>query len=220
MTLAVQTGAARRMTLEEWAKLDSDEPGELVDGLLEEEEVTTYLHELVAAYLLSMLFGQLVARGGMAFGSEGKVRTGPRGGRKPDLSVYFPGAKLPAKRSRMAKSPPSIAIEVITPTPRDVRRDRVTKRAEYAALGVPYYWLVDPESRSIEVLRLENGVYAPLVTAADGVLAVPGCDGVTLDLDAMWSCADKLTDEEPPSSRRRKKAAPRPSARGDAVKNP
>ena len=37
------------MTLEQWADMDEDEPGELVDGALVEEEVPTILHEAVVA---------------------------------------------------------------------------------------------------------------------------------------------------------------------------
>lgn len=196
------------MTLEEWSELDEDAPGELVNGLLEEEEVTTTLHELVAAYLLATLFTQLLPRGGLALGAESKIRTGDRTGRKPDVSVYFPGATLPGKHAKLAKTPPSTLIEVLTPTPRDEHRDRVTKRAEYSAAGVPFYWIVDPEDRVVEVLQLEGDAYAPLVVASGGVLPVPGCEDVTVDLDALWAGADKLPDDGPPSSRRRKKVAP------------
>ncbi len=43
------------MSLVEWAALPEDEPGELVDGLLVEEEVSGYVHEVVVGWLIHML---------------------------------------------------------------------------------------------------------------------------------------------------------------------
>ena len=42
---------APELSLEEWFALPEDEPGELVDGHLEEEEVTDYLHGLLVMLL-------------------------------------------------------------------------------------------------------------------------------------------------------------------------
>ena len=68
-------GAA--LTIDAWADLDEDEPGELVDGYLEEEEVPTVLHELVVAWLLGCLRTWARGRRGMAFGSELELVVGP-----------------------------------------------------------------------------------------------------------------------------------------------
>src|SRR5438034_8253022 len=45
----------RRISLDEWASLPEDEPGELVDGLLVEEEVADWDHEDVVAWLMLLL---------------------------------------------------------------------------------------------------------------------------------------------------------------------
>src|SRR5687767_14275601 len=122
---------AKTLTLKEWADLPEDTSGELVDGLLVEEEAATAPHELVVIFL-ARLFGWGDDRGGFTLGSEFKYGVTPKRGRKPDLSVYLPGTPHPRARDSYGTCPPDIAVEVITSTPRDARRDRVEKMAEYA----------------------------------------------------------------------------------------
>ena len=45
-------------------------------------------------------------------------------------------------------------------SPSNVAQDRVRKRALYARTGVSYYWLVDPEARTLEALRLDRALGA------------------------------------------------------------
>jgi hypothetical protein len=50
-----------------------------------------------------------------------------------------------------------LVIEVVSPD--DPQRDLVTKRSEYAQAGIPEYWIVDPQTETITVLRLEDARY-------------------------------------------------------------
>ena len=185
------------LTLEDWADLDEDEPGELVDGRLEEEEMPTALHEAIAAWLLRALGAWVAPRGGFAFGSELKLAIGEQRGRKPDVSAYLPGRPLPGRTLGATRRPPSIVVEVLSPRPRDVRRDVVDKKKDYAAFGVAFYWLVDPQARTFEVLELgADGRFAVALSASEGTHAVPGCEGLELDLDALFASADALPDDE------------------------
>jgi Uma2 family endonuclease len=185
------------MTLDEWAALDEDEPGELVDGRVEEEEMPTTLHEAVVSWLVRMLGAWLVPRGGWVFGSEHKLAVGERRGRKPDVVLYFPDSRLPGRHSSISRVAPDVVIEVISPTPRDGRRDRVDKKRDYAALRVRWYWLVDPDLRTFEALGLgEDGRYVDALSASEGVHDIPGCEGLKLDLDALWDELDRLPAED------------------------
>ena len=188
------------MTVSEWEALPEDESGELVDGLLVEEEVPDFIHEAVISWLLATFRTWVIPRGGYAFGSEAKFVVGPSRGRKPDVSVFFTRkGRIP--RRGAGRAAPDIMVEVLSPTPRDGRRDRVEKLEDYARFGVPFYWIVDPEQRSIEILeRSVDGRYVHALGILDQrVEQVPGCEGLVLDAGALWSEMDDLFADDPAS---------------------
>jgi Uma2 family endonuclease len=124
--------------------------------------------------------------------SAAKYAVSARRGRRPDVSIYFPGAKLPRGSAGLGRSPRSIVVEVVSSRPRDARRDRVEKVADYHAFGVPLYWIIEPSVRLFEALDLRGDQPVIVLSAADGVHPAPGCDGLTLDLDALWAEIDQL----------------------------
>ncbi len=52
---------------------------------------------------------------------------------------------------------PDLAMEVISET--SWQRDRIEKKALYEQCGLPEYWIIDPDSETIEVFALTKGVY-------------------------------------------------------------
>ena len=180
------------MSLDEWASLPEDEPGELVGGQLVEEEVPDFDHESVVSWLIVLLGGWFLPRGGFVFASEGKFALRPGVGRKPDVSVFFPGGAVPPRRGP-GRVPPDILVEVISSDPRDVRRDRVEKAAEYAAFGARFYWLIDPDALTFEVWALDaSRRYQRVVCTSNGTIDVPGCEGLRMDVDALWAYVDRV----------------------------
>lgn len=201
MQHAVVPTTAGRMTVHEWTAMPEDESGELCDGILEDEEVADFPHETAVAWLIVLLRTWIVPLGGFAFGSEIKFALSNIHGRKPDLSVFFPGCP-PFPRRGPSSVPPDIAVEVVSPSPADQRRDRITKLTEYAAFGVRCYWMLDPSARTFEILQLgPDGRYVHVLGATEGKLSqIPGCAGLSLDLDELWREIDRLGPEEPSQS--------------------
>ena len=80
---------------------------------------------------------------------------------------------------------PDWICEVVSPSTASM--DRVKKLAIYAREGVRHAWLIDPIARTLEVLRLENGRWTIISTAAglDVVRAEP-FDALELDLSLLW----------------------------------
>src|SRR5438067_525282 len=128
---ARRLGRHHMMTLAEWGALPDEVSGELVDGRLEEEEVTTPGHDVLSSYLLAFFFAWVDPRGGLVFVPDRKYAVSSRRGRKPDVSVFL-AARQFKWSDRVTATPPDIAIEVVSPSPRDARRDRVDKAREYA----------------------------------------------------------------------------------------
>jgi len=69
----------------------------------------------------------------------------------PDL-VYFTTERFArVVNEKHATAAPDLVVEILSPGTR--RRDKGRKRAVYDREGVREYWIVDPEARSITVLR-------------------------------------------------------------------
>ena len=187
---------SRELSLEEWIGLPEDVEGELVAGHLTEEEVPDPIHGLAVSWFIALLRSWLSGKG-FVFDSDVKVVVGERSGRKPDVTVYLPGRRPPPRRGAL-RDPPDIVVEVISASPRDERRDRVEKMTEYAAAGIRYYWLLDPALGSLEVFELDaSGRYARALAATAGrIESVPGCEGLTVDLDALWAELARLAAED------------------------
>ena len=86
---------------------------------------------------------------------------------QPDL-FFISNANLGIIQDRI-RGVPDLAVEVISRG--SWKRDRVEKKALYEQVGIAEYWIVDPESRSIEVFVLTKGVYQLHSRAVDAELA-------------------------------------------------
>ena len=187
---------AHLWTLDEWAALEDDADGELVDGRIEQEELGSYIHETVVGFLVELFRAWARAHGARVAASSARFAVTASRGRKPDVSVYLRGAPRPPPRG-LISVPPSIAVEVVSASPADRRRDRVEKLHEYATFAVRWYRLLDPEARTLEILELgSDGRYVVAAATAAGRLdPVPGCEGLALDLDALWAELDEVIAE-------------------------
>ena len=87
-------------------------------------------------------------------------------------------------------------VEVVSPDPRSRERDHVAKRAEYAAAGIPEYWIVDPTDPAdpfVLVLTLPDGAseYVEYGTFRPGATATsPSLPALTCDVAALFAAAE------------------------------
>src|SRR5215467_15822494 len=154
-------------TWDDFIALEEDDLRELIDGELVEVEVPTYQHEHIVTRLASALtVWSDAGHGGSALASGYKVRITERRGVMPDVQFYRRGNDDARRQAQgLAFGRPDLVAEVVSPS--SGRYDRVKKLRWYAELGVPEYWLVDPEARSVERLVLREGSYVIATSLAD-----------------------------------------------------
>jgi Uma2 family endonuclease len=70
---------------------------------------------------------------------------------------------------------------------------------DYAAFGVRFYWLLDPALGALEIFELQEGRYTRVLAAVEGTIdSVPGCAGLVLPLDELWTELRRLAVEGEP----------------------
>jgi Uma2 family endonuclease len=161
--------AARKFTLEEYLAYDDGEETryELVNGELVEMPPESKRNNLIALYLLSE-FLKLVPIQCICYkDTEILVVGNPTKVRIPDLLILTEElvTALGDKRATITQEmpAPALVIEVVSPGKVNEDRDYRYKRSEYAARGIPEYWIVDPEKSRFTVLTLIDGFYEEAV---------------------------------------------------------
>ncbi|MEO3925228.1 Uma2 family endonuclease [Micromonosporaceae bacterium B7E4] len=116
-----------------------------------------YAHAIIATRLMVWLAnGGLPAdRIAQAVGLRIQGRNGV-GGRIPDMVVW---SKAQADGVWLPVADVLLTVEIVSPGSEGV--DTVTKRNEYAAAGIPQYWVVDQDpAQTVTMHRLDGGHYA------------------------------------------------------------
>ena len=145
----------RRMTLDEFREAD-EEPGhryELARGVLEVTEIPSDEHGQIvdniheAFSLFRPRHPGLIRR--IGHGSDIRFIIPDLGSdRHPDLAIVFRDPPRDCRGRQLA----TLAVEVVSPGGKARRRDLVSKREDYLAVGLLEYWIVDPELRQVTVL--------------------------------------------------------------------
>jgi Uma2 family endonuclease len=182
-------GAARASyTWDDFIALEADDLRELIDGELVEVEVPTHNHERIVMQLGYWLMAWSEAgHGGYPVASGYKVRVSDRRGLMPDVQFYRKGNEVPPDQEQgLVCGRADLVIEVVSPSSR--RYDRVKKLNWYDGLGVPEYWIVDPEARTLERLVLRDGVYTIAASLEEEETFRPASfAGMEIPLAKLWA---------------------------------
>ena len=158
----------RFATFEEYLTYEDglDECYELVDGELVQLPPESEWNLSIANYLYFLLVAQNVAarlvHPGKCEVQVPVLQPKDPANRFPDL-VILRDEHISMTQRRLTITlnmlPPQLVVEVVSPGQVSRERDYYHKRNQYAARGIPEYWIIDPEAQTIMVLQLKHDMY-------------------------------------------------------------
>lgn len=152
----------------------------------------TLLHQLLVKFLHGRLDAYIVAHAlGVALFAPLPVRVGSGRFREPDV-IYLSHTRIPADRRRQPQGA-DLVMEVVSEGEKNRQRDISVKRAEYAAAGIPEYWIVDPELRQVTVLILDGDAYREHGVFASGSEATSALlPGFSVAVDEVFAAGEGI----------------------------
>lgn len=145
-------------TYDDYAALPDDgNRYEIFDGVLYMSPSPSWSHQEIVFEIASHLrnYFRATGRGGV-FVSPLDVELAPDTNLQPDVVVLLKESGRKLHKHHIVGAP-DLAIEVVSPNSQT--HDRFRKIIAYSGAGIPEYWIVDPYSRTVEVLQLERGEY-------------------------------------------------------------
>ena len=174
-----------KRTYADYCLTPDDERYELLDGELVMSPSPNRAHQRIDAKL-GWRLAQFVEERDL-----GEVFSAPFDVVLSDTNVVQPDLLFVSKEQAYIvtedniRGAPDLVVEIISPS--TIERDRSFKRALYARYGVREYWLVDPDTRTVTVLLLDEGAFVEIARyGAEQTLTSPTLAGFTANLDDIF----------------------------------
>ena len=128
---------------------------EFTDGYLEILPMPSRGHQRILAFLYSAFHAFLKPAGGEVLFAPLRLRVRQGKFREPDLLLVRDARD--ARSGERFWTGADVVVEIVSPD--NPERDLVNKRDDYAEATIPEYWIVDPGTETVTVLKLEDGGY-------------------------------------------------------------
>ena len=144
-----------RLTWADYLKTPCDgKRHELFDGELVVSPVPSFAHQFAVGQVAFQLYDWEKARGnGLAILGPLAVRLSSDTVMEPD-AMWIAAGRVDEIVADYIYGAPDLVVEVVSPCTAEL--DRTRKSSLYARYGVREYWLLDPESESVEIRKLEG----------------------------------------------------------------
>ena len=174
-----------KLTFQDYLNTPDDERYELLDGELIMAPSPNTLHQVICGKLGARL-SLFVERGhlGQVFFSPYDVKFADTDVVQPDL-LFVSNARSGIITPNNIQGAPDFVVEIQSTS--TSLRDWNDKRRLYALHGVTEYWLIDPETRTVAVLLLNDGEYEQAGNFREGsIISSATVEGFSAAVDEIF----------------------------------
>jgi Uma2 family endonuclease len=174
---------------------------EIIDGELYVSKQPNWGHQLVGTLIAGALneWGLLTGVG-VANAAPGVILADDTAV-APDV-VWVSAARLPLVLEPDGKlhGAPDLAVEILSPGAKNVRRDRTAKLKAYSRFGVREYWIVNWSRQELHVYRREQAVLTLVQTLQSGdQVSSPLLPGFAAPLAQFFAGLAGVVDADDPA---------------------
>ena len=182
--MAQQTRSTSKLGYEQYVCIPDDgRRHEIIDGDHYLNPAPATYHQRLSGRIHFQLYEQIdLPRIGEVYCAPTDVQLTDHDIVQPDLIVVLNERKAIITPTKI-KGVPDLVVEILSES--TIKNDRVLKKELFERVGIPEYWIVDPEEHAVDqfVLAVEHydhrGVYADKLRVA----TIPN---VTVDLSQVW----------------------------------
>jgi Uma2 family endonuclease len=147
-----------KVTFEEFRQFPIDgKRYELVRGEVRVTPAPATRHQAIVQNLAVSLGPHVIKNNlGEVYTAPLDVRLGGDTALQPDL-IFISNARAGIIQEDWIAGAPDLVVEVLSPS--TAAYDRATKLPIYAEAGVPEFWLIDSQAKTVEVLKLQGKKY-------------------------------------------------------------
>lgn len=180
--------AEQQRRAEFYAQIDEERKVEFINGEVIFPSPVKLRHS-EAAQDLQMLLRLYVKKHRLGLvGFEKLLITLTRNDYEPDICFFTAERAAEFSPDQMQFPAPDFVAEVLSPSTEAI--DRGVKFADYAAHGVGEYWLIDPDTQTLEQFVLAGEAYSLLTKARSGEVCSTAIAGFCIPIRALFDPAE------------------------------
>ena len=156
---------------------------EIIDGDHYMNPAPATYHQRLSRKIHFQLYEQIELQGlGEVYNAPTDVQLTDHDIVQPDLIVVLNDRRIIITPTKI-KGVPHLVVEILSDS--TAKNDRVLKKELYERVGVPEYWIVNPEEHVVDQFVLANEGYAHRGAYGEQLLAAT-ISNVTVDLTQVW----------------------------------
>lgn len=170
---------------QDYLRIPDDKRCEIIDGelhmtpapLTRHQKISGRIYEMLGHFVWERQLGEILyAPVDVVLSNEDIVQ--------PDL-LFIHKDRLAILTEKNVRGAPDLVIEILSPS--NPEWDRENKRKLYEKYGVREYWIVDPDSQSIEILTLTDAGFQTVRVFTKGThLRSPLLPELSLPIDPVF----------------------------------